>query len=311
MTYNWAKISSYLNLITGLIKAFVFYGLSTASYFVILILVQNGHFCDTHEFEKYLQSQTNTSQLQVVLRNETLMNSKYYQNCVSDQQKSIGSILSTLPIFILSLFGLLYGLVVDRFRVLFVRSAIIVLYLFGLFCLAQITLQSEIYVYIAIILISMVNGLLMIEATRDVPQAVPKLENITRSICLGLQLGTGFFYSLINKYFIGVETRFEDPNYFWNIQNFSYVMMALCGVIMIPRTLIWLRGKYGGQYEFKRTNHHQFFDRYSVNQHGNFFENRNSVLENYNATVNGNIPKQPDNNASRVSHFSTKFKSFW
>lgn len=220
----------YLNLITGLIEAFIFYGFAMSFYFITLILVQNGHFCDKAKFDILWSDNPELFQ-NLMYKNESYMNSKYYQNCVSDQQDTIASIMATVPVAILALPGFFFGMLVDKFRVLFVRIIIITLMLLGLLLLSLVTLQHEFYLYISVVLISIAVALLMIEATRDVPNAVPEWESIVKSLCMGLQMGTGFFYSLINKYLIGRQVRFEDPNYFWNLQNFSYVMMGLTLVI--------------------------------------------------------------------------------
>lgn len=266
-----------------------------------MILIQNGHFCNPESQTLDFAEMENLSNT----RNQSLMNPKYYQICVSNSQKQIGSILSTVTIAVISIPGFFYGIIVDRFRVLFVRCLVILFFIVGLFFMSQVSLQTEIYVFIAIFLISFGNALLMIEATRDVPQSVPQHENIVRSVCLGLQTGTGFFYSLINKYFIGREIRFQDPEYFWNIKNFSLVMIGLCLVIMVPRTLIWLKGKYGGQYEFKRENHRLNFNRYSVIDQEDCVENRSSIVQHYQNMTQ----KDGSDNVSRRSSIRESIKT--
>lgn len=44
---------------------------------------------------------------------------------------------------------------------------------------------------------------------------------------------------ILSKYLIGHPARFDNINYFWNLQNFSFLSLAVCLSLGILRTAIW------------------------------------------------------------------------
>lgn len=171
-----------------------------------------------------------------------------------------------------NMLGLFYGFVLDRFNVLFVRILIIVCYTLGFILLSMVNFQSEGMIYAALIFLGIGTGFGMVQAIRDVPQAVPSIENIVRSIVISMPTASGFFYWVIGSR-LADPIRFQDANYFWTFSNFSYIMIGFTLIMGSLRTYFWLSGKFNNQHEYKRKNHHQFFKRRSVIGQ----ENRSSV----------------------------------
>lgn len=257
------KIGGYLNLITGLIETFCLLGVCNNFFYITNVMIDDGHFCPLYDDESTIPADANQS-----------VNPNRIRPCQGqyDEQAARAAPMITAGLAVFNMLGLFYGFVLDRFNVLFVRILIIVAYTLGFILLSMVNFQSEGMIYAALIFLGLGTGFGMVQAIRDVPQAVPSIENIIRSIVMAMPQASGFFYWVIGTR-LSNEARKTNANYFWTYVNFSYIMIGFTLIMGTFRTYFWLSGKYNDQHEYKRKNHHQFFKRRSVIGQ----ENRSSV----------------------------------
>lgn len=95
--------------------------------------------------------------------------------------------------------------------------------------------------HVAVAIFALANGTLMTFTVRGLPLALPNFENEIRSVANGVFLVSGFSMMLYSKYLIGHPDRFLKADYFWNLQNFSLVMLGVCLSVGVLRTVIWYR----------------------------------------------------------------------
>lgn len=224
-----AKISNYLNVITGLVEIILVFGFSCSFYFVGTVMVENGHFCDPNLLTDYQ------------VDNQTFEFIKICPEFYKENQLNQMSLIVMLGININALLGYHQGFIVDRFGVLFMRLLTHFCHLTGFLSLAFITFTTEYLTYLAILSFSFGNGVLITAAVRDLPEALPKHKPEVRSITNSIFIASGFIMMLLSKYLLGNPIRFQQFDYFWNLKNFGMVGLAICLCLGVIRTAIWNR----------------------------------------------------------------------
>lgn len=226
------------------------FGLSTAYYYMTNVMVENGHFCN--QYEPYIHNNITFTKIRVC------------QDGIAPQTDR-ASIFMMISLLIGAVPCIIWGFFVDRFRVLFVRLVSNFSMCIGLLCIAMTNFNNEWILYLASLFIGISNGIVGVQMARDLPLAVEALNTYTRSLLNGIWMAGGFSYWLISKYFLLQKKRFTQDDYFWSVQNFSFVMIGVYGSLTFTRTFIWLKGVYGGQKENKQ-DRNAHFQRRSVFQ---------------------------------------------
>ena len=140
---------------------------------------------------------------------------------------------------------MLFGFIVDRFRVLFVRILIVVNLSISFGGLMILNLSNVHWLlYITQFCTGFGVGLLIVESLRDVSQVIDKLGNWIRAIITILVNVSGFLIYLLSKQMLKEAENLDvdSPIFRFNLRKFGLMMLMVVLVLSGGRTLIWLRG---------------------------------------------------------------------
>lgn len=193
-------------------------------YIFINILVENGHFCPEKYAEPYFLANNSLSEFansnQTVLELGSATNSlgspksfKFIQICTQqpDSIEKQASIFSLLGLLVVNFGCLFFGFICDRFRPLFIRILIIVLFASGWLILSFINFENELAILSSfissIIVMNIGAGLLFIDLLSTLPIIFRKFEFSIRTLLLAMPMGSGWFYWFISEKLLGSKTR--------------------------------------------------------------------------------------------------------
>lgn len=221
-----SAISNYLQVLTGAFECFGLFGTPIYFYFITNVLIDNGHFCPDF-------NQTQIS-LEINSKNIRFCDSKY----LADQNSAVEIILYT-GLILVNFLSVFSGWVIDRVSYLFVRILIIISYCLAFALQGIVSFDNETWIlYLVQILFAVATTLLIVSTLKDLPTVVRKFENEVRSILNSLVIGSGWFHWMAYK-LLNHEDRKTNPNYFWSIRNYSFVMLGFVVVFCGLRTFVW------------------------------------------------------------------------
>lgn len=149
---------TFFHVCLGILEGFIFQGVSTAFYYFLNVLVENGHLCSSNvgsNANKTLPITNATNKIGNISDHNHALASAHMdlftnfskiQTCpeeFKDNSETKASIFILLGMLILNLGAVVFGFVSDRFRPLFVKIIIIFLFVTGFFLLSLLNFDNE------------------------------------------------------------------------------------------------------------------------------------------------------------------------
>lgn len=212
------NISDILNILTGLIECFILLGLSVYFFYLINVLIDQGHFCPA-----------------TTSHNNETSNIITCHDIQAQNQNVVGILITGLVMFNLPSF--MYGFILDNFELIYVRIIILIGQILGYLTLTQTTHTNSFYtLYLVQIFIGFSNGILFIQGLRDLPQVIPKYENLVRSVVNSMVNSSGWFYWMVYKI---LSSSAENQSF--EITDYAWVMLGISVILIAGRSFLWLR----------------------------------------------------------------------